>query len=74
MEGGVVDFVLGLGMLEVEQVDKAVTPQHLVRQIRGSSLEKGLIQFLFQPIVYNAAFHFQGLSLSFGILAIKLSK
>ena len=58
MEGGVVDFVLGLGMLEVEQVDKAVTPQHLVRQIRGTSLGKGLIQIRFQPIVYNAAFDF----------------
>ena len=72
MEGGVVDFVLGLGMLKVKQVDKAVTPQHLVRQIRRASLEKGLIQIRFQPIVYSAAFHFQVLSFSFVILATKL--
>ena len=39
MEGGVVDFVLGLGMLKVEQIDKAVTPQHLVRQVRRASLQ-----------------------------------
>lgn len=26
-------------MLKVEQVDKAVTPQHLVRQIRRASLQ-----------------------------------
>ena len=38
MEGRVVDFVLGLGMLEVEEVDKAVTPQHLVGQVGGAGL------------------------------------
>ena len=38
VEGRVVDFVLGLGMLEVEKVDKAVTPQHLVGQVGGASL------------------------------------
>jgi hypothetical protein len=38
IEGGVVYLVLGGGVLEVEQVDEAVAPQHLVRQVRGLGL------------------------------------
>ena len=38
VEGGVVYLVLGGGVLEVEQVHKAVAPQHLVGQVRGLGL------------------------------------
>ena len=39
VEGGIINFVLGSGMFECEQVDKSVAPEHLVREIGGSGLE-----------------------------------
>ena len=39
IEGGVINFVLGSGMFECEQVDKSVTPQHLIWKIRGTRLK-----------------------------------
>ena len=38
VEGGIINFVLGSGMFEGEQVDKSVAPQHLVGEIRRSGL------------------------------------
>ena len=41
VEGGVVHLVLGGGVLEGEQVDEPVAPQHLVGQIGGAGLQPG---------------------------------
>ena len=38
VEGRIINFVLGSGMFEGEQVGKSVAPQHLVGEIGGSGL------------------------------------
>ena len=41
VEGGVVHLVLGGGVLEGQQVDEPVAPQHLVGQVGGAGLQPG---------------------------------
>ena len=56
VEGGVVNFVLGLGMLEVQEIDKAVTPQHLVRKVRGASLKMWNTFVILGPFFFGQNF------------------